>query len=549
MKALWAVMVGLLGWVGVAVAQTPTPMSQEQLYKQIQSQFPDNVVGAITPFKLREVTQNIVASFPELPSVNVMDYGAVADCSGPTDLAFNLAFQALGPRGGRIVVPPGQYCFAGRITFSLPNAVYGFSIEGAGKNATTLHWGAANGGIHITYGSPQNAVKLEGMSFTTAQLGGGNAVWVQYLGELHDPSSTEATVIQDVTIRGANTPQDNNPGTQYWDIGILVDMVSNVHVVDTYILGTTARTNGAGMWVRGLQSPSICTAPESPCYQVVVNLTRVTMNWVGTGFIYGRYVQGVSMSQVNITGGTTGIYSFPNEDGTLAQLTVVGSQITVFGTAIFTQKWITGVIIIGNVFIVPLYGIVLGETDDFIIQGNTIGAWTADATGIRVAGTRAGSQGLIVGNTFGGFTTNPAVHLTSTAANVLVEGNTWRGNTTNVLDEGTGNTVVIQQGAWVASTPTPVCDGGGDMTNPAVFLRIKKVGMVAHYTASLLMDSAGTCVGPVSIPTGLAMPASLPFAGASSVPGTTGATVLNGTLSIATPTPVTVSGTVEIVSP
>jgi hypothetical protein len=63
----------------------------------------------------------------------------------------------------------------------------------------------------------------------------------------------------------------------------------------------------------------------------------VNMTYVGTGIIFGNYVQGVTVIASNFTGGYVGIQSNASE-AALADLTVSSSQFNCHSNGIVTVK-------------------------------------------------------------------------------------------------------------------------------------------------------------------------------------------------------------------
>lgn len=103
--------------------------TQTELNTQIDSDFPDNTTGLITPIKLRNVVKNVTdgvyTKFSEF--VSVVDYGA-----DPTGATFSHdAFNKALDENERVYVPPGTYLVGNPIFISRNNR----TLIGAGESS------------------------------------------------------------------------------------------------------------------------------------------------------------------------------------------------------------------------------------------------------------------------------------------------------------------------------------------------------------------------------------------------------------------------------
>jgi len=92
-----------------AFPQSGSVKSQFQLNNEINSLFPDQTTGAITPYVARQTFLDMVAS-SAISTASVTSYGAKGDCVTDDGPAFNLA---LANSNTRVIVPnPPGGCYA-----------------------------------------------------------------------------------------------------------------------------------------------------------------------------------------------------------------------------------------------------------------------------------------------------------------------------------------------------------------------------------------------------------------------------------------------------
>jgi hypothetical protein len=203
MRALLAILLSTL-WLSVCEAQTtPTctaPCTQQQLLNDVQTQFPDQTAGGITPAILRQFLNNVIYSMLPTSPLTANSHACYFGTTGLT----NVCSVALGLAGG-------------------------------GTGATTQS-GAANNIFppitrtgDIAYWNGTQWVTLAGNNTTPAVLqetGGGVPSWVTNLSGLAFPTPTRAGDVAYyngtawVTIPGNNTStavlQESSSGVPSW---------------------------------------------------------------------------------------------------------------------------------------------------------------------------------------------------------------------------------------------------------------------------------------------------------------------------------------------
>jgi hypothetical protein len=228
---------------------------------------------------------------------------------------------------------------------------------------------------------------------------------------------------------------DGYAASNYFAYGIHIINASNITYSNVDVVGTggSGYTNlGAGVVLGG----------TSTANSVVHNFTGCTFNYVGTGILYGAYVQGVTVSQSNFTGSNGYGINVPVSESGLDQLVVTNSQFNVTGNAIYTGTDVPNTMLLGNLFIVPASsnGVFLNSSGLFSIAGNSFNvSGSKSGQNFVVIGTSANDGGVISGNMFDGAPT--AINLLTGSTHVNVQSNFYVANTANVVNSGTANVV------------------------------------------------------------------------------------------------------------
>lgn len=369
--------------------------------------------------------------------VSVRDFGA--DPTGVADsaTALNNALAALTGTGGLIYFPPGKYRFNSAISFNLPAGIFSVALVGAGQDNTILFWPSAAGGLTFNYAGINSSAHIRDMSFTTGVANGGNAVTLNMASSIANPANTAISDVYRVTMRG----DDGYSVTDYWGNGLNIKNVSNVQVENLAIFGSSTQ-QGGGVSVIGL--------PASSTYGVQYNIAKSTFTNLAAGFIYGSFIQGVTIEQSNFNACVNGINAPAAQTGILAQLAVTNCQFGGFvaGSAIITATAVNQTLITNNTFILVVANttaMFLQNNGHFTVTGNSITASTNTSTnGVIVGTTQAGSGGTITGNDIRGF--DIGILLQAGSLNTNVQGNTLEGNTTNISNGGTSNVIANNTG-------------------------------------------------------------------------------------------------------
>jgi len=362
------------------------------------------------------------------PSID--NYGGINTGAGDNSSAFASAYAA-SPAGHRCVAfGNGTYNFAAGVGLTVPSQG-AISLLGNGQTVTTLTFpsGGVNG-FTINYTDATSSSLISGMTIQTGGSGTATGILLEQNGTISNPANSAQSVIQNVTLTG--TSYGN-----FWVYGIYVSGVSNINYIGVNVVGGPA--DGSGYSSGGV---GLILAGTVSTNSVVHNIIGCTFNYLGYGIEYGSYVQGVTVSNSNFTGGHTGIHTF---NGFEDQLSVNGSQFNAEYAGIEEDTAVTNTTLSNNLFIVYStgYGVYLAQSGLFSIVGNSFNSnGTSGSQNYIVVGPTVGNSwgGVITGNVFVG-SGGAAVALLSGSANVNVQSNYYSGNGTNVSNAGTGNTI------------------------------------------------------------------------------------------------------------
>ena len=354
-------------------------------------------------------------------------FGVVAD--GTTDNATNLqnAFTTLAILGGVLVLPRGIIKSTSPMTTNIP-AGKGIRVVGQGIEGTNLYF-SASAGLMFNYGDPYSSVTAADFTISTDAIGGVDAISVAHAGPIPNPANTAISLFSNITCRGF----DGYDKVNYWRNCFEVNNVSNINWLNC-MMTSASGGHGTGINLSGL--------PASSTYGVAYNISNCCFSGMDIGLIYGSYIQGVTISQCNFTGGITGIYC--TGSGALEQLSVLGCQFGGLVNCINFSVVLGEFYAIGNLFFVSNNGNgIVGAPVSFSITGNSFqGGAPSSNTGIDLS-TGSGI-GMITGNCFTGLTTG--LYLVP-AVQTNVQSNIYSTVTTPTIPASTTGSITIGGGS------------------------------------------------------------------------------------------------------
>ena len=219
-----------------------------------------------------------------------------------------------------------------------------------------------------------------------------------------------------------------------WGYGLNFYGASNINLISDNIVGSGAAYASVGVCIQATGTSSIIP--------VVVNLTAVTANYCGYGFVYGPYLQGVTISQSNFTGDAVGIY-VPSGQAGNDQLVVNSTQINASLYDIQVMSALPAFLVSGNTLYinsnsggVALY---MANAANYAITRNSFIGIGTSQNGL-VEGSWQSAGGVITGNQFYNFTTG--IWLQSNSRFATVGLNSYSSVNTNTLNNGTNNTII-----------------------------------------------------------------------------------------------------------
>jgi hypothetical protein len=355
---------------------------------------------------------------------NILWFGGSPNGTTDNATALNHALGVLPSGGGEIFFPPGKYMFSGTITYNLQAGPFSVSFVGSGADASILYWPNSSAMIVNAYNA-SHSIHFRDLSVTTGSTA--------YKGIILTNSTLLGRFAQSdfyrVTFRG-DFSGANNYG---WTTALQIIGLSNISYDTVLFYGASS---GTGLDITGNSS-------ISPYYSIVHNLSKCGFFDLATGFIYGTYLQGVTLNQCNFTNGTTGI-SIPSGAVGATQITISDSQFNVTGNQILIQAPIAGIFVSGNLIYVPTSntGILItssGTVNQSSFVGNLFAGISATgSTGIDVLGSSQGS--IVTGNTFDDLAVG--VNLAA-ASGWNVQANVYANVTIKVANGGGGNSVGI----------------------------------------------------------------------------------------------------------
>jgi hypothetical protein len=321
--------------------------------------------------------------------ISITSYGGSGNGTTNNSPALASAFAALPSAGGCITFPGGRYLFSTAVTLTYPASIYSLSLVGAGADATTLYFPSSNG-ITMKANSARQTIHVRDLAFTTGSAGSYSAL------TLNNSAPLGIIMLSDI-VRTDFRGDDGGNGSDYWANGVNVAGQSHINFdSDTFFGSAAANTAGVGILLNG-------NSGASPYFGIVYNIAKCSFFWIGTGLEIGSYIQGISVTQSNFTGGGTGIWALPGGVG-LAELAITGgNQFNTTINQIAIQQALTSLIMNGNLLFIQagasgVFFDAPGNGQSTIVNNVFWGLSTSGSTGIYVGYTSAGT--VVTGNTF-----------------------------------------------------------------------------------------------------------------------------------------------------
>jgi hypothetical protein len=378
-----------------------------------------------------------------------------ADPTATTDsaAACNSALAA----SSKTTFPPGKFKILSGCNYSLTGTVASSTVTGAGQDATILYFPNATTGMALSLSSPSQSVHVRNLTFSIGVANGGTGLSVHQSVPLGAYAPSDFT---NLTFRG----DDGGLATDYWTDAIITSGVSGLKF-DGVVVDGSSGFSGTGIVISGNVS-------VSPYYSIVQNFSNCIFNDTAVGIGYGSYVQGMTVTSSNFTGGQYGILAYGSGTGVLSQLAVTNSQFDTTNDAVTLSTQINNLLFSNNfLFIGSSHtGLNLALNSNFTVVGNQfVKAPAATGTAaIHVGTTASGFNSTVIGNTFTQL--DYGVILDAAAANVNIQANNFQtigvsaiansSTNTNVIANNWGyNPVGVTAAANVGTSPATICAG------------------------------------------------------------------------------------------
>lgn len=367
-----------------------------------------------------------------LPCKSILNYGGDPTNTNDNAAAFAATVAANSANNICVYFPPGTYKFSSQISYSVATVNTAIQILGAGSDVSLLNW-PAGGGLNLNVNGATNAFHIRDLSFLTGAVNTGHAISLNQQALSITAPDPVVSDITGVVIRG----NDGYSVTNYWQYGVYDFGVSDINFTSDAIYGASL-VNGAGIYVFG----------SSSLPPVVFNLNFTTINNVSTGFNYGNYVQGVSMTATNMAPVGNAVFVASGLSNTQSQLSISNSQFACTVACVNGGSFVAPTNISNNLFeIFPgAIGILWNPGALVTITSNEFLGLNSNTTntGIDIVTmTTFNNQGsgTITGNHFFGL--NTGIKLESGSFGIVVGPNAYSNiNTANISNAaGSANTI------------------------------------------------------------------------------------------------------------
>jgi hypothetical protein len=318
-----------------------------------------------------------------------------------------------------ILFPIGTFTFTTNPSFTLPNAVSGLTIVGAGQEATVINQTA--GGWTFNYSNAGNSVHVRDMTFTTNLTGTYNGLNLVTARSIVAPSLTAGSDVSRCTFRGS----DGFAQTNYFFAGVSINNTSNISIIGCEFVGSST-SQGGGISIFGSMAVS--------SYAVNENINSCVFANLATAVLLSAFVQNITLNQFDVTNCKQGVVVGAGLAGTLQNLVIAAGTVSCTTNCIsIATAWagvyidsVTFYIADGGVGISVLcneFQIVGGSIQPISVSSGAIGVQLNGGTGVEITGFS------LLG--FGG-TNGCGLNIVSPTANGVYTACRFSGNTTNL---------------------------------------------------------------------------------------------------------------------
>jgi uncharacterized protein YjbI with pentapeptide repeats len=362
--------------------------------------------------------------------------------------------------GVSILFPAMSMGFLSSVTFNYPSArIFSLTLQGAGPDSTILNWPLSNG-LVLNMTRDNHSFHIRDMTVSCSST---NAFTGLTVTSTVTTAAMPGADVMRCNFRGA----DVGGTTSCWANCCVMTGPSNFQFIDCNFTGAVLSgvLSGVGVVCQGKSSPQTIS--------VIQNFTDCGFIYFDECITYGDYIQGMTLSQVNMTNVNVGVHQH------------VGSGISVIGAQLAMNNCqLNGTICV----------LLEGTIADVYLTGNLSYGFVVNAACISVGSTGTVTRISIVGNGFEGNNSSASygIVLNGTVNQVLIANNDVFGFINGIRSTGAGavNGGAIQGNSIVAISGTTTAI---NLSAADTYLAISGNYMGAQTTGIVLGGNTSHC--------------------------------------------------------
>lgn len=313
--------------------------------------------------------------------------------------------------GMTISLPSQAMTCLSKITWTYPAGTpFSLTFAGAGSDASVLNWSSTDG-MQFNLLVPGHSIHMLDMTISTDAVGTQTGIYVHQATALGVYDASDFTRI---TWRGSSMN-----ATAGWAVAAKLTCLCAYNVIGCSVWGALVAgvKTGTGFVCQG-------DSTVTNQFSVIQNFTDVQFTFLNEAITYGDYLQGMTLSQVNITEVTSGIHQHAGSGavGIGAQLALNNCQVACDGFGVELEGSIGNVLISNSLF------------------------YSRVASGVSVFFTSTSNvvRATITGNNFEGanVTGTQAIVMAGACAGYTIAGNTIYGLVTAINNANTSTTII-----------------------------------------------------------------------------------------------------------
>jgi hypothetical protein len=306
--------------------------------------------------------------------------------------------------GVSILLPAIAMTFTSAVTFNYPSArIFSLTLQGAGPDTTILNWPSTNG-LVLNMTQDNHSFHVRDMTLT---CGSTNTYTGLTVTQTANTAQMPGADVRRCNFRG----NDVGGQTSCWATCCVMTGPSNYGFFECNFSGAVLSGVLTGIGV-------ICQGTSS-ALSVIQNFADCSFIWFNECITYGDHIQGMTLSQVNMTDVNIGVHQH------------VGSGVSVIGAQLA----------LNNCQLNGMTNVLLeGLIADIFLNGNLLYAVVANSAGVSVGTASSVTRVAIVGNGFEGNNSSASygIVLGGTVNQVLIANNDIFGFIDGIRSTGVG---------------------------------------------------------------------------------------------------------------